>query len=96
MLKNILNISIIRRNAFLETDKLTIYVYTDNGIETVDVTNDNIDSFNFEYVTNYLEASEEKIKSNKEISESMISKIKEDKKKSSKPKKDSTDKSNDE
>lgn len=95
-LQNILNISIIRRNAFLKTDKLTIYVYTDSGVETVEVTDDNINSLNFEYVTNYLEASEDKIKSNKEISASMISKIKEEKKKSSKSKKDNTDNSNDE
>lgn len=94
-LKNILNISVIRRNAFLKTNKLTIHVFTDNNVETVEVTNDNIDSLYFECITNYLEASEDKIKSNKEMAESIASKVKEEKK-TSKSKKGKSDTSNDE
>lgn len=94
-LKNILNISVIRRNAFLKTNKLTIHVFTDNNVETVEVTNDNIDSLYFECITNYLEASEDKIKSNKEMAESIASKVKEEKK-TSKSKKSKPDTSNDE
>jgi hypothetical protein len=66
VLKNILNIYIIKRNAYLKADKLTLKVFTDEGVETVDVNLNNIDSLNFDFQSNYLEADFEKIKANKE------------------------------
>lgn len=69
VLKNMLNISIVRRNAFLKVEKLTLNVFSDNGVETIDVNLENVDSLNFECTTNYLEASEEKIIANKEMVE---------------------------
>lgn len=81
-LQNILNINIVRRNAFLKTNSLIVTVFTNNGSETIEITNENINDFYFDYVTNYTEASEDKIIANKNYVES----LKEKKKKSSKSK----------
>ena len=90
VLKSILNISIIRRNAFLESSKLTLVVHTDNGSETIEVTKENVDDLFFECVTNYCEASEEKILANKEMFETLTANAK----KSTKSKKETTTESN--
>ena len=71
-LKNILNISIIRRNAFLKTASLKLTVFMSDGkMAEVEVTNENVDTFTFECLTNYIEASEDKIRANKDINAKM-------------------------
>lgn len=82
VLKNILNININRRNAYLMTNSLNITVFTDNGAETIEVTTDNIDDLYFDCVTNYVEASEETILANKKMIDSLVEKSKKDKKSS--------------
>lgn len=89
-LKNILNISVIRRNAFLATSKLILTVHTDNGSETFEVTHDNVEDLYFDCVTNYCEASEEKILANKAMVETLTANAK----KSSKSKKNTATDSN--
>lgn len=84
VLKNILNISIIRRNAFLKTSKLMVTVFTDGGSETIEMTLDNLDDFNFYYATNYVETNEDKILQNKDYIKTLEVKNKEEKKKTKK------------
>jgi hypothetical protein len=67
LLKNILNIHIERRGAYLNTMSLTIWVNTNEGeSESFEVTLDNIDDFYFGYYPSYTEADNELIKKNKE------------------------------
>lgn len=84
VLKNIMNISIVRRNAYLKADKLTLKVFTNEGVETIDVNLENIDTLSFDFQTNYLEADFEKIKANKEQIEKFKAIEKENKKKDNK------------
>ena len=84
VLKNILNISIVRRNAFLKADKLTLKVFTNEGVETFDVNLENVDTLSFDFQSNYLEADFEKIKANKEQIEKLKEIEKENKKKENK------------
>lgn len=78
--KNMLDINIIRRNAYLKTNTLVVTVFTDGGSETIEVTNDNIDEFYFDCMTNYVEASMDKIQANKKMVESLSEKAKDKKK----------------
>jgi hypothetical protein len=87
--RNILNISVIKRNAYFNVKNLKVTVFCEGEKpETVDVTLDNLDSFYFNCVTSYSEASEEKIIANKK----KVEEIKENKKveKKSKGKKETT------
>jgi hypothetical protein len=78
--KNMLDINIIRRNAYLKTNTLVVTVFADGGSETIEVTNDNIDEFYFDCITNYVEASMDKIQANKKMVESLSEKAKDEKK----------------
>lgn len=80
-LYGMLNISIIRRNSFLKTKELNVTINLSNGkTETVTLTKENIDDFNIEFVSNYIESDFDKIKANKEE----LEKIKKNKKSTSK------------
>ena len=70
IIKNMLNINIMKRNAYLKTDKLTLMIsYTNGEQETIDVTLDMVDDFSFDCVNPYKEADMEKILANKKMME---------------------------
>lgn len=64
LLRNILHTQILRRNAMFAIDKLAVSF--DGGHTYEDITLDNLNDFYFEVVSNYIEASEEKILNNKQ------------------------------
>ena len=70
IIKNMLNIDILKRNGYLKTEKLTLMItYTNGEQETIDVTLDMVDDFSFDCVNPYKEADMEKIKANTEMME---------------------------
>jgi hypothetical protein len=70
IIKNMLNINIMKRNAYLKTDKLTLMInYTNGEQETIDVTLDMVDDFSFDCFNPYKEADMEKILANKKMME---------------------------
>lgn len=81
VLKNMLNIEVLRRNAYLRTEKLVLTVNCLNGEQhTIEVTPDIVDSLSFDCVNPYKEADDAKILANKEMVESLKEKTKENKK----------------
>jgi hypothetical protein len=70
IIKNMLNINVKKRNAYLKTDKLTLIInYTNGEQETIDVTLDMVDDFSFDCFNPYKEADMEKILANKKMME---------------------------
>lgn len=67
ILKNILNVKVVKRNAIFEIESLKITV---NG-EEIEVTKDNINDFYFGVAEKYQQASEDKILANKKLAESL-------------------------
>jgi hypothetical protein len=92
LLRNILNINILRSDGRLQTEKLTITVYHEGGPETIVITHDNIDDFQFDYFQKYVPANEEAVLENiricreKEEDVKAIKKNKKDEPKQDKPK----------
>lgn len=69
ILKNILKVNILRRNAYLSNNGLDIEIITNEGVLREKITLENVDDFIFEYEDFYIKASEEKIEKNKKILE---------------------------
>lgn len=90
ILKRIMNVNIIRRNAYLKFKSLSISIIMDGGMteKKITITPDNIDDFTFEYFCKYSIADENKIKANKEMVKKMKENSKELKKKENSAKKE--------
>jgi hypothetical protein len=72
IIKNMLNIDIMKRNAYLKTDKLTLTIsYTNGEQDVIDVTLDMLDNLTFDCVNPYKEADMEKILANKKMMETI-------------------------
>lgn len=82
VIKNMLNIEVLRRNAYLRTEKLTLRInYTNGEQDVIDVTPDMVDDLNFDCINPYNEADEEKILANLKMVEDLKAKSKEKKSK---------------
>lgn len=60
LLKRILSVNIVRRDAYFKSSGLKVSIITDEGKFTENITLDNIDDFYFEYSQKYFEADKEK------------------------------------
>lgn len=90
--RNILEISEYKNKAYFKTKSLKVTVCCDGKLpETIDITLDNIDSFYFECMTNYIEADEEKILNNKKNAEAKSADIKKERKEKKERKKSNKD-----
>lgn len=70
IIKNMLNLDVRKRNAYLITKNLTLTInYTNGETEVIDVTLDMVDGLSFDCVNPYKEADQEKILANKEMKE---------------------------
>jgi hypothetical protein len=82
ILKRIINVNVVRRNAYFKFKSLKITVIMDDGEreENIEITSDNVMDFNFEYFRKYSVADEKKIAANKNIVKEVAEAIKEQKK----------------
>ena len=81
LIKNMLNIEVLRRNAYLRTEKLTLTINCLNGEQhTIEVTADMVDSLSFDCINPYKEADNDRILANKKMVDTLKERIKESKK----------------
>lgn len=92
ILKRIMNVNVIRRNAYFKFKSLKIAVIMDGGDteQWIDITPSNVDTFNFEYFCKYSIADENKIAANKALVKQIEEEVKlarQEEKKRNKPSK---------
>lgn len=97
VLKRVMNVNIVRKNAYFKFKSLKIAVIMDGGdIEQwIEVTPNNIDNFNFEYFCKYSLADENKIVANKNLVKQIEDEVKNRKKEEKKNAKSNNGKKND-
>ena len=66
LIKDMVDMQRYTRNAYLKTEKLVLYINTEDGREIVEFTPDNYENLTFNCVNHYLEANEELILANRD------------------------------